>query len=204
MLYVQDKVLKLGGVYLGGQVTSVEVQEAGSVYVAQDEKGRYAKSQPVGYENAKVMVDILLEDTKTATTLEQLAEMQGLFKANGQDKPNLMSIVNEDCAARGISSVYFKGFTSKKVISESKRIVSLELWAPDIAEIQVTKINQTETATGTTTTPKESVASTTARKSSVRSVKTKLKSPAVDSRDTSAGKKAAEACVIAGGKKIGE
>ena len=72
MLYVQDKVVKLGGVYLKGQVTSVEVQEAGSVYVAQDEKGRFKKSQPVGYENAKVMIDILLEDTKKATTLEQL------------------------------------------------------------------------------------------------------------------------------------
>lgn len=209
MLYVQDRVLKLGGVYLGGQVTSVEVQEAGSVYVAQDEKGRYTKSQPVGYENAKVMVDILLEDTKTATTLEQLAEMQGLFKAYGQDKPSLMGIVNEDCAARGISSVYFKSFTSKKVISESKRIVSLELWAPDTAEIQVAKISQTETAAGTATTPKESITTTskesaTARKSSVRSVKTKLKSPAVDSRDTSAGTKAAKVCLIAGGRKFGK
>ena len=200
MLYVQDKVLKLGGVYLGGQVTSVEVQEAGSVYVAQDEKGRYTKSQPVGYENAKVMVDILLEDTKTATTLEQLAEMQGLFKAYGQDKPNLMSIVNEDCAARGISSVYFKAFTSKKVISESKRIVSLELWAPDIAEIQVKKTTKTETTSGTSTTHKESMASTAAGKSSIRSIKTKLKSPAVDSRDTSTGTKAAKVCLIAGGK----
>lgn len=64
MLYVQEKVVKLGGIYLEGQVTSVDVQEAGSVYVAQDEKGRYKKSQPVGYENAKVMIDILLEDTQ--------------------------------------------------------------------------------------------------------------------------------------------
>lgn len=122
MLYVQEKVVKLGGIYLEGQVTSVEVQEAGSVYVAQDEKGRYKKSQPVGYENAKVMIDILLEDTKTATTLEQLTEMQRLFKPYGQDKPKLLPIVNEDCAVRGITKVYFKSLTSKKVISESKRI----------------------------------------------------------------------------------
>lgn len=100
-------VVKLGGIYLEGQVTSVEVQEAGSVYVAQDEKGRYKKSQPVGYENAKVMIDILLEDTKTATTLEQLTEMQRLFKPYGQDKPKLLPIVNEDCAVRGITKVYF-------------------------------------------------------------------------------------------------
>lgn len=51
----------------------------------------------------------------------------------------LLPIVNEDCAVRGITKVYFKNLTSKKVISESKRIASLELWAPDIAGIKVKK-----------------------------------------------------------------
>lgn len=174
--------VKLGGIYLEGQVTSVEVQEAGSVYVAQDEKGRYKKSQPVGYENAKVMIDILLEDTKTATTLEQLTEMQRLFKPYGQDKPKLLPIVNEDCAVRGITKVYFKSLTSKKVISESKRIASLELWAPDIAGIKVKK----------KTTKKKTTKKSTKRS---KSKKSKSKSPAKDSRNTSRGKKAARAAV---------
>ena len=182
MLYVQDKVVKLGGVYLKGQVTSVEVQEAGSVYVAQDEKGRFKKSQPVGYENAKVMIDILLEDTKNATTLEQLTEMQRLFKAYGQNKPKLLPIVNEDCAARGISSVYFKNLTSKKVISESKRIASLELWAPDIAGIKVKK--------------KKSKKKTKKKSSKkTKSKKLKSKSPAKDSRNTLKAKKIAKRIV---------
>ena len=172
MLYVQEKVVKLGGIYLEGQVTSVEVQEAGSVYVAQDEKGRYKKSQPVGYENAKVMIDILLEDTKTATTLEQLTEMQRLFKPYGQDKPKLLPIVNEDCAVRGITKVYFK----------SKRIASLELWAPDIAGIKVKK----------KTTKKKTTKKSTKKS---KSKKSKSKSPAKDSRNTSRGKKAARAAV---------
>lgn len=182
MLYVQEKVVKLGGVYLKGQVTSVEVQEAGSVYVAQDEKGRFKKSQPVGYENAKVMIDILLEDSKTATTLEQLTEMQRLFKPYGQDKPKLMKIVNEDCAARGISKVYFKNLTSKKVISESKRIASLELWAPDIAGIKVKK-KKSQNKTKKKETKK------------TKSKKQKSKSPAKDTRSTAKGKKAAKAAV---------
>lgn len=179
MLYVQEKVVKLGGVYLGGQVTSVEIQEAGSVYVAQDEKGRFKKSQPVGYENGKVMIDILLEATKSASTLEQLTEMQRLFKPYGQSKPKLLPIVNEDCAARGITKVYFKNLTSKKVISESKRIVSLELWAPNIAGIKVKK--------------KVSKKKTTKKKS--KSKKSKSKSPAKDSRSTAKGKKAAKKAV---------
>ena len=183
MLYVQEKVVKLGGVYLGGQVTSVEIQEAGSVYVAQDEKGRFKKSQPVGYENGKVMVDILLEATKSASTLEQLTELQRLFKPYGQSKPKLLPIVNEDCAARGITKVYFQNLTSKKVISESKRIVSLELWAPNIAGIKVKK--------------KVSKKKTTKKKSTkkTKSKKSKSKSPAKDSRSTAKGKKAAKKAV---------
>lgn len=183
MLYVQEKVVKLGGVYLGGQVTSVEVQEAGSVYVAQDEKGRYTKSQPVGYENGKVMIEILLEDTTTATTLEQLTEMQRLFKAYGQDKPNMLSIVNEDCAARGITKVYLKNLTSKKIISESKRIVSMELWAPDIVGIKVKK----------KTTQKKSIITKSIKKR--KTIKVRSKSPARDSRITLKAKRAARRCV---------
>lgn len=139
MLYVRDKVAKLGNVILGGEVTSVEITEAGSVYVAQDEKGRYKKSQPVGYENGKVNIDILLEDMSGYSTLAQLRDMQNLFKGNGQDKPKLLPIVNDDCAARGITQVYFKTLTSKKVISESKRIATLELWAPNIGTVKVIK-----------------------------------------------------------------
>ncbi len=139
MLYVRDKVAKLGNVMLGGEVTSVEITEAGSVYVAQDEKGRYKKSQPVGYENGKVNIDILLEDMSGYSTLAQLRDMQNLFKGNGQDKPKLLPIVNDDCAARGITQVYFKTLTSKKVISESKRIATLELWAPNIGTVKVIK-----------------------------------------------------------------
>lgn len=132
--------------------------------------------------NYSVMIDILLEDTKTATTLEQLTEMQRLFKPYGQDKPKLLPIVNEDCAVRGITKVYFKNLTSKKVISESKRIASLELWAPDIAGIKVKK----------KTTKKKTTKKSTKKS---KSKKSKSKSPAKDSRNTSRGKKAARAAV---------
>ena len=173
MLYVRDKVAKLGNVILGGEVTSVEITEAGSVYVAQDEKGRYKKSQPVGYENGKVNIDILLEDMSGYSTLAQLRDMQNLFKGNGQDKPKLLPIVNDDCAARGITQVYFKTLTSKKVISESKRIATLELWAPNIGTVKVIKKKK----------------STKSKRS--KSKKSRTKSPARDSRSTNRAKKRA-------------
>lgn len=180
MLYVRDKVAKLGNVILGGEVTSVEITEAGSVYVAQDEKGRYKKSQPVGYENGKVNIDILLEDMNEYSTLAQLRDMQNLFKGNGQDKPKLLPIVNDDCAARGITQVYFKNLTSKKVISESKRIATLELWAPNIGTVKVIKKKKS--------TKKKK--NTKSKKS--KSKKSKTKSPARDSRSTNRAKKRAK------------
>lgn len=135
-VYTNMKKLKAGNeVHVGAVLRNGETfARSGSKKTYIDQEGQRKRR---GYENAKVMIDILLEDTKTATTLEQLTEMQRLFKPYGQDKPKLLPIVNEDCAVRGITKVYFKNLTSKKVISESKRIASLELWAPDIAGIKV-------------------------------------------------------------------
>lgn len=180
MLYVVDKVIKLGGVYIGGEVTDVEISEGATIYEAQDDKGKIKSRQPNGYETAKVMVNVLMEDTKSETTIQQITNIQRLFKAYGQTKAKLLSIVNEDCAARGITKVYFKNFTTKKVISESKRIASLELWAPTVAGIKVTK----KTSTKKKTTKKASTKKKTTKKTS-------SKTPAKDNKKTAAAKKAA-------------
>jgi len=187
MLYIQDKVAKLGGVILGGQVSSVEVQESATIYTAQDDKGKVKKTQPVGYDNAKVMIDIVLEDGPDGTTIDQMINMQRLFKAQGQEQAMLFPIVNEDCSARGITQVYFKGFTTKKVISESKRIASLELWAPKIAGITV--IKKTSETVNTVA---------VAVKSKSKSTKSAAKSPAKDTRSTSSGKSSARRIVKKG------
>ncbi len=183
MLYVHEKVAKLGDLYLGGQVSNVEVTESASIYVAQDDKGKAKAAQPVGYEQAKVTIDIILEDSPTTTSLQQLIEMQHLFKGYGQTEARLLPIVNEDCAARGITQVYFKTLTSKKVISESKRIASLELIAPETVGIVVVK-NITEIQPDTKT---EAVISP--------SVKSGEKSPAADTRNTDVGIRAAKVMI---------
>lgn len=200
MLYVHEKVAKLGGVYLGGQVSSVEVQEAATINVAQDDKGAVKKTQPVGYDNAKVIIDIILEDGPEETALEQLTSIERLFKAPEQTKPKLFAIVNEDCTARGISQVYFKSFTSKKIISESKMIASLELWEPKTASITVVKEAGSAGTAGTAGAAENSSSKSKGRSSATdkrntstgNSSKSKGKSPARDTRSTESGKKAAK------------
>lgn len=212
MLYVQEKVAKLGNIFLGGQVSSVEIQESAAIYVAQDDKGQIKKTQPVGYDNAKVIIDIILEDSPEETSLEQLTNMQRLFRANGQTQAKLLTIVNEDCAARDIFQVYFKSLSSKKVISESKRIVSLELWAPQTAKITVVKKTQISKSSSQSATSENQKAlqdqaaeSTKAKgrytggkiqaRTGSNSIKTQDKNPAKDTRNTTAGKKAANKVV---------
>lgn len=208
MLYIHEKVAKLGGVYLGGQVSSIEIQEAATIYIAQDDKGEVKKTQPVGYDNAKVIIDIILEDSPEETAIEQLTNIERLFKTSGQTKAKLFAIVNEECAARGISQVYFKSFSSKKIISESQMIVSLELWEPKTAGISVVKKTSSTNAAGSdvkTESSTETIESNS-DKSKGRNLavntritapenassKAKSKSPAADTRNTASGKKAAK------------
>ena len=96
--------------------------------------------------------------------------MQRLFKPYGQKKAKLLKIVNEDCAARGISKVYFKNFDTSNEISESGRLATLELLAPTTAGIK---------------TKKKGSKKKTSKKKSSKSKKNKNKSPAQKKPSTS-------------------
>ena len=72
MLLVQDKVVKLGGVLLYGQVQSIEISAEASIDDIKPKKGKTKKNQPTGYEAAKVRIEVLLEETKKKTTVEIL------------------------------------------------------------------------------------------------------------------------------------
>jgi len=135
MLLVQENIVKLGGVILSGQCKKISIDETATIENIEDDKGKTKATQPTGYEAAKISIDFILEDSPEMTQDEQITAMQRLFKAYGQTKANLLEIVNEDCAARGISKVYFKKLGTQNVIAESRRTATLELVAPVIAGI---------------------------------------------------------------------
>ena len=114
MLFIEDEIIKLGGVILSGQVKSVEITQEATIDEIEDDKGQKKASQPVGYGAAKITIDFILEDG-SKSTLEQIADMQRLFKDYGQAAARLLPIVNEDCSARGITEVYFKSLGTKSV-----------------------------------------------------------------------------------------
>lgn len=139
MLFVQENLIRLGGVKLSGQVKSIDISETATIENIEDNKGKTKANQPTGYEAAKITIEFILEDTDLMTQEEQMASMQRLFRPYGQTKAKLLQITNEDCAARGIDTVYFERLSTKNVIAESGRTATLELLAPVIGKIVVKK-----------------------------------------------------------------
>lgn len=142
MLLVQDDLIKLGGVKLSGQMKSIDISETATIDNIQDDKGKAKASQPTGYESAKISIEFIIEDSNSMTQVEQIVAMQRLFKPYKQKKAKLLKVVNEDCAARGISKVYFQKFGTKNTVAVSERIVTLELLAPAIAGIKLKPAKQ--------------------------------------------------------------
>lgn len=137
MLLVQEHLIKLGGVKLSGQMKSIDISEVATIENIEDDKGKTKANQPTGYEAAKISIEFILEDSKKMTQIEQISAMQRLFKPYKQKKAKLLKVVNEDCAARGISKVYFEKLGTKNEVAESERTATLELLAPTIAGIKL-------------------------------------------------------------------
>lgn len=140
MLLIQDQTIKLGGIVLSGQVKSIDIAETATIEDIKDDKGATKANQPTGYEAAKVSIDFILESSPGYDIMNQMIDMQRLFKEYGQTEAKLLEVVNEDCIARGITQVFFQKLTTKNVISESKRTATLELLAPTIAGIKLVEI----------------------------------------------------------------
>lgn len=184
MLFIEDEIIKLGGVVLSGQVKSVEITQEATIDEIEDDKGQTKASQPTGYGAAKITVDFILEDG-SKSTLEQIADMQRLFKDYGQTAARLLPVVNEDCSARGITEVYFKSLGTKSVTASSGRTASLVLETPTIASIQTQTV---ESGNGETSGSGQQSGGTTGTVGNTnKTTKDTTKSPAHDIRAVKKG-----------------
>lgn len=180
MLYIVDKIVMLGGVYLPGEVTEVSVDEVATIDDIKDKKGKTKKNQPTGYEAAEVEVKILFEKRKNMSVTEQIRRVQQLFKPPKRKKAKLLKVVDTMCAARGITSVYFSSFTTERTISETAMTGTLKFTAPKIAGIKVKK---------------KSTKKSTAASKKKKAKKKSAKSPAKDTQKTASAKKKAKKLV---------
>ncbi len=139
MILVDDSTIKVSGVVLPGLIKSIEVKDDARIE-AQEVEGSSAKAkQAAGYEDAKVTIELVLEDGPTATKKEKLDRIQNLFKKSGQEKPIVHEIINEHTAARRVKKVIFKSLGTKEENKKEQLTVSLEFWAYNTMTITASK-----------------------------------------------------------------
>lgn len=128
MIYVEDEVIKVNGVVLPGLLKSIEIKETAKID-EQEVKGSATKpKQATGYEDAKITIELILDDTATQTKYERLGALREVFRAPGQTIPQPISIVSEDTSVHNISTVLFKGLTHKAENKKEQLPVTLEFW----------------------------------------------------------------------------
>lgn len=138
MIYTEDQLVKVNGVVLPGLVKSIEVKESAKIDEQEVEGSATKPKQATGYEDAKVNIELILDDTPTAAKYQRLETVRALFRTPGQSVPQPIPIVSEDTAKHGIDKVLFKGITHKSEVKKDQLTVSLEFWEYVPQTIQTT------------------------------------------------------------------
>lgn len=116
MIYVEDELIKLNGVVLPGLVKSIEVIETAKVDEQEVEGSATKPKQATGYEDAKVNIELIIDDTPSQTKYQRYATLRAIFRSPGQSVPQPIPIISEDTAAHGVefqSTRPVRGATAK-------------------------------------------------------------------------------------------
>lgn len=138
------------------------------------------------YEDAKVNIELIIDDTQSATKYQRYATLRSIFRKPGQSVPQPIPIVSEDTAAHGIEKVIFKKLTHKGESKSGQLTASLELW-----EYIPQTITATTASSGSNSSGNSGSGSSAASSSLTEEYETYLstsrgKSPAVDDAETAA------------------
>ncbi|WP_270815165.1 transcriptional regulator [Hungatella effluvii] len=155
MILADDTQVKIDSVILPGLLKSIEVKGAAQIDEQEVEGQSKKPKQATGYEDAKINIDLILEDGPEQSRIQKLEQIQQLFKRPGQEKPEVHQIISDDTAARGVSQVIFKNLSHKGENKKQQLVVSLEFW-----EYVATVITATKAAGGTSQAKEEASKST--------------------------------------------
>ncbi len=189
MLYIEDQLVKLGGVILPGLVKSIEVTETAKVDEQEVEGSATKPKQATGYEDAKINIELIIDDTPSQTKYERYAVLRALFRIPGQSVPQPMPIISSDTAVHGIDNVIFKKLTHKGENKKGQLTATLELWEY-IPQTIIVTINDVSKNAGTSSNKSKDKKEQSSQSNLSEEYKTYLstkrgKSPAVDNASSS-------------------
>ena len=146
MIYVDGSEVKVDGVVLPGLFKSLEIAQDAQIDEETIEGSTSKPKQATGYEDAKITLELTLDDGPSLTKEQKLTQIQNLFKVKSQGIPIVRQIVNTHTAIRGIDKILFKNLTSKETNGSSTMTASMEFWQYDAAKITATKASTTSSS----------------------------------------------------------
>ena len=140
MIYVEDELIKLNGVVLPGLVKSIEVIETAQVDEQEVEGSATKPKQATGYEDAKVNIELIIDDTPGISISELRSKCRKMKLEYG------LSIVIIDYLQLMSGSKKGGGDNRQQEISDisrSLKALARELHAPVIALSQLSRACET-------------------------------------------------------------
>lgn len=128
MIYFDDNHVKIGGIVLPGLYKGIEIKTDAQVEEQEVEGSSTKPKQAIGFEDAKITIDLTLEDGEQQSKEAKLAIIQKLFRRKGQAKPEVHEIINAHTYERGITQVIFKSLSTKETNKKNEIAVGIELW----------------------------------------------------------------------------
>lgn len=127
MIYKEDKHIKIGGVALPGLVRKFEITRTGAIDEVEVEGLPVKPKQAVGYEDAQIKIEMILDDSAGESLEGKIAKLNSLFRKNGQDIPQPLPIISKKTAAAGIDQVLIQKLTVTEDNKSSQQVATLEL-----------------------------------------------------------------------------
>lgn len=149
MIFIDDTSIKVSGTVLPGLIKSTEIKDEVLIEEQEVEGSSVKPKQVKGYDDAKVTIELILEDSAKVTRQDKLKKIQNIFKKSGQTKPKIHTIVNEHISSRGIKQVVFKGLASKEENKRDQIVATLEFVSYKAIKITAKKKSSTPTDSGT-------------------------------------------------------
>lgn len=182
MIFVEDNQIKINGVVLPGLVKSIEVKESAQIDEQTVEGSTAKPKQATGYEDVKINIELIIDDTPTQTKYQRLEVVRALFRKPGQTVPQPIPIVCEATNAHGVEKVLFKGIAHKTENKKGQLPVTLEFWEYIPATITATKSGSKSSSSSSTSTTDNSLNSDYTNYLN----NSRGKTPAVDDADATA------------------
>lgn len=129
MLYKEDQHIVLGGVTLPGVLKKFEIKPSALIEEVEVEGSSSKPKQAIGYEDCKISIELIIDDTPYNDAESAIAEVKRIFRKNkSQTKPKPIEIVSEETSLFDVTKVLFKDMSLSRSNKTNQYSLSLELW----------------------------------------------------------------------------